>query len=83
MLSHVPEGFGLAKKFHCQTHAGGYLASSHPAIDDGVVTSRVCFSWKGNPCWHNKNIQVFNCSQFYIYYLYPTAVCELRYCGNL
>ena len=66
----------------CHAHAVSWLNGAHPSVVDGNVTRTVCFSWAGNCCWHRKDIEVINCSFFYIYKLVSPTTCSVRYCGT-
>ncbi|KAL9960980.1 hypothetical protein ACROYT_G029852 [Oculina patagonica] len=68
----------------CGTHAPGWLNGAHPTLAEGVVIRRVCFNYYSNCCQWAINIQVQNCSDFFIYYISgtpPEHTCHLRYCG--
>ena len=80
MRTSPPLNFGT--DYRCRTHAGGWLNGAHPSSSQGEVSRQVCFAWSGQTCWLTKDIKVLNCGSFYIYYLYPTSGCSLRYCGN-
>ncbi|CAB4037727.1 Hypothetical predicted protein [Paramuricea clavata] len=69
-------------KRKCHTDAVSWLNGAHPSVSDGKVTREVCFSWDGNCCRWNKNIEVINCGLFYIYKLVSSPVCSGRYCGT-
>ncbi|XP_044181280.1 uromodulin-like [Acropora millepora] len=69
----------------CGTHATGWLNGTHPETHEGNVTRRVCFHWHLNCCQWSVNIQVQNCSGYYLYYFsgtYPGHQCHLRFCGT-
>ena len=69
----------------CGAHAAGWLNGTHPEENDGKVTRQVCFSWASNCCRWSVNIQVQNCSGYYLYYIHgtnPVQQCSLRYCGT-
>ncbi|XP_074622578.1 uncharacterized protein LOC141880862 isoform X5 [Acropora palmata] len=66
----------------CSTHAPGWLNASHPSVEDGIVTAKVCFHWTSGCCTWSTNIRVLNCGGFYVYELRPPPGCHLRYCGN-
>ena len=69
----------------CGTHATGWLNGTHPETHEGNVTRRVCFHWHSNCCEWSVNIQVQNCSGYYLYYFsgtYPGHQCHLRFCGT-
>ncbi|XP_044165773.1 uncharacterized protein LOC114963338 isoform X8 [Acropora millepora] len=69
-------------KNRCSSHAPGWLSASHPSVEDGIVTAKVCFHWTSGCCTWSTNIRVRNCSGFYVYELRPPPTCWLRYCGN-
>ncbi|CAH3151789.1 unnamed protein product, partial [Porites evermanni] len=69
-------------KNRCGTHATGWLNGSHPSVEEGNVTRRVCYHWNSNCCNWKNDIQIQNCGAFYVYRLVKTPVCSLRYCGN-
>ncbi|XP_068718908.1 uncharacterized protein [Montipora capricornis] len=52
----------------CGTHATGWLNGTHPLEHEGNVTRTVCFKWNSNCCNWSVNIQVRNCSGYYLYY---------------
>ncbi|XP_015749231.1 PREDICTED: cubilin-like, partial [Acropora digitifera] len=66
----------------CSSHAPGWLSASHPSVEDGIVTAKVCFHWSSGCCTWSTYIRVRNCSGFYVYELRPPPTCWLRYCGN-
>ena len=68
--------------FHCDTHAPGWLSTSHPTVAQGAVRAKVCFHWGKKCCRWSMNITVRNCSGFYVYKLNKPPTCRLRYCGN-
>ncbi|XP_048583935.1 uromodulin [Nematostella vectensis] len=51
------------------------------SVSDGVVTRTVCFRYS-SCCDYSQNVNVRNCGGFYIYEIYGTPTCYLRYCGN-
>ena len=68
----------------CGTHAAGWLNGAHPEENDGKVTRQVCFSFSTCCTW-SVNIQVKNCSGYYLYYIHgthPGQQCHLRYCST-
>ncbi|XP_015763752.1 PREDICTED: uncharacterized protein LOC107342772 isoform X3 [Acropora digitifera] len=69
-------------KNRCSSHAPGWLNASHPSVEDGIVTAKVCFHWSSGCCTWSTYIRVRNCSGFYVYELRPPPTCWLRYCGN-
>lgn len=66
----------------CNTNVPGWLNGSHPTVADGRVTRQVCFHWSSNCCYRTTNIQVRNCSSFYVYHFSGTPSCYYRYCGS-
>ncbi|XP_029182787.2 uromodulin-like isoform X2 [Acropora millepora] len=69
----------------CGTDATGWLNGAHPEEHEGKVTRQVCFSWDSNCCFFSVNIQVQNCSGYYLYYIngtYPENPCYLRFCST-
>ena len=69
-------------KLRCGTHAPGWIQGGHPSVADNVVKRKVCFHWSGNCCRWNRQIEVRNCGNFYVYKLMKPPVCHLRYCGE-
>ncbi|XP_068706753.1 uromodulin-like isoform X2 [Montipora foliosa] len=69
----------------CGTNAPGWLNGAHPQAHEGNVTRQVCFHWKASCCEYSTNIQVQNCSGYYLYYINRTSPdnsCHLRYCST-
>lgn len=69
----------------CGTYAPGWLSGAHPTVAEGVVTRKVCYHadhWWDDCCFWSNDIQVKNCSDFYVYELQKPPYCDLRYCGN-
>ena len=69
-------------KYHCGTHAPGWLNGAHPTVAEGSVQRQVCFSWTSGCCQWSINIMVRNCGAFYVYKLTDTPGCSMRYCGD-
>lgn len=70
--------------YRCGTDATGWLNGPHPTVEDGKVTRQVCFSWSGCCTW-SINIQVVNCSGYFVYFIDgtpPEHPCHLRYCST-
>ena len=76
MLTWCPSANG------CNTHIQGWLADGHPTVAEGNATKQVRFRWKGNCGYFSINIQVRNCSSFYVYFFNGTPTCHARYCGT-
>ena len=71
-----------ANKHYCGTDAPGWLSGGHPALTDGPVKRKVCFSSFGQCCYYSNYVTVKNCGGFYVYKLERPPQCNLRYCGN-
>ena len=66
----------------CGADFGAWLKEDHPTVDEGTVTRKVCISRFGDCCDRSVDIQVKNCSSYYIYKLKSPGVCDTRYCGT-
>ena len=67
----------------CNTYYQGWLTGSHPTVDDGIVSRKVCFAYSGynRKCYYSIYIKVRNCGPFYVYKLKPTpGPSNMRYC---
>ena len=71
-----------ANKHYCGTDAPGWLSGGHPAVIDGNVKRKVCFSSFGQCCYYSNFVTVKNCGGFYVYKLERPPKCNLRYCGS-
>lgn len=69
-------------KYHCGTHAPGWLRGAHPSVADGIIRALVCFHWGSQCCSWSTIIRVRNCGGFYVYELRRPPACHLRYCGG-
>lgn len=69
-------------KYHCGTHAPGWLRGAHPSVADGIIRALVCFHWGSQCCSWSTIIRVRNCGGFYVYELRRPPACHLRYCGE-
>ena len=80
---------------YCDAYNQGSLQGSHPSVEDGVVTRKVCFSYYqqirsygyhygqqtiSKCCKYSTFIEVRNCGSFYVYKLKPTPYNSCRYC---
>ena len=79
---------------YCDAYNQESLQGSHPSVEDGVVTRKVCFSYYqtgyrrygyhqqsvSECCKYSTFIKVRNCGSFYVYKLKPTANSSCRYC---
>jgi len=68
----------------CNTSAPGWLNGLHPTVDDGIVTRNVCFHHNEDCCLWSTQIEVRNCSSYFVYYLHSTPYTggSLRYCSS-
>ncbi|XP_044181690.1 uncharacterized protein LOC114949976 [Acropora millepora] len=64
----------------CGTYFPGWLNGIHPEEYEGNVTRQACFHYQ-TCCHFFHNIQVRNCSGYYVYYLMKT-ISYARYCGT-
>jgi len=71
-------------RWRCGTKLPGWLNGTHPTVDAGVVTRKVCYAgnWKRSCCGWSNNIKVKNCSGYYVYELKNPPNNNSRYCGN-
>ena len=65
----------------CNTHFPVWLSPDHPTVVEGKVIKQVCIHRDGSCCESSFNIQVKNCSSYYIYNLFYLGVCNTRYCS--
>ena len=65
----------------CGTNWSGWLDGAHPAVEDGEVSRKVCFSDRSTGCRYIINILVKNCGSFYIY-KFTQPNCSSRYCST-
>ena len=65
----------------CGTAWPGWLGGVHPTAEDGIVTRAVHFR-RRTDCKELTvhDIEVKNCSSFFVYLLRPTGKCTYRYC---
>lgn len=68
----------------CGTHAPLWLAGPHPKRRSGIVTRRVCGSWKKKCCaFPSTPIKVKKCrGNYYVYKLSRPKACYLAYCAD-
>ena len=67
--------------YRCGTVWSGWLDGAHPAVEDGEVSRKVCFSDRPTGCRYKINILVKNCGSFYIY-RFTQPNCSSRYCST-
>ena len=67
--------------YRCGSYGTGWLNGAHPQEHEGSVTRKACFHYPPSCCRFPKNIQVRNCSGYYVYYLTAT-IGTVRYCGT-
>lgn len=72
-------------KYACNTHAPGWLNGIHPAVEDEIVQSEVCFHWRNqwgddDCCNWRVGISVRNCTTFFVYQPSYIITCSLRLC---
>ena len=67
--------------YRCGTNWSGWLDGAHPAVEDGEVPRKVCFSDRFTGCKYSIIISVKNCGLFYIYKL-NRPNCSSRYCST-
>ena len=68
--------------YRCGTVWSGWLAGSHPTMEDGEVSRTVCFSNRPTGCKYSIEISVKNCGSFFIYKLAQPPGCSSRYCST-
>ena len=75
----------MPKVKRCGTFAPIWMNGSHPSVEDGIVTRKVCANVPRDPlgCKHSYDIQVRNCSGYYIYQLKKPPTCDLAYCAGM
>jgi len=66
----------------CDAEYPGWLNGTHPTVDEGVVTRKVCCTSQQQCCRCTTGIQVKNCTSYYLYKLWNGQQCYHRYCGN-
>ena len=69
--------------YRCGAVHPGWLDDTHPIVEDGEDSKKVCFSDRsGNKCKEIKNISVKNCGSYFIYNLIRPLKCQMCYCGT-
>ena len=67
--------------YRCGTDWPGWLDGAHPAVEDGEVNRKVCFTDRSYNCKATTTTSVKNCGSYFIYKL-PQMFCNSRYCGT-
>ena len=67
---------------HCNTLFTGWLNGHHPATAGETINGKVCFTGGSNTCKRETQIQIKHCTSYYLYFLFDTPVCNLRYCST-
>ncbi|XP_059499100.1 uromodulin-like isoform X2 [Stegostoma tigrinum] len=65
---------------NCSSWSTGWLNGRHPTVMKGEVTRTVCFNWFANSCYRKREIQIKNCSSFFVYELKPAPFCPAACC---
>ena len=69
--------------FQCGTAAAGWLDNGqHPTNVGETINSTVCFSWNGDSCMYETQIQIQYCKNYFLYHLPSTQYCNQRYCAT-
>ena len=69
-------------KNRCDASFPAWLNEDHPTVAEGKVQRKVCVHRFENCCDVSVNIEVKNCSSYYIYKLKYLGVCDTRYCST-
>ncbi len=64
----------------CGAQSTGWYSGVYPSIPGQTINSNACFNWNGNSCNWLTSIKITNCNGYYVFYLVPPPVCNLRYC---
>ncbi|KAI4878991.1 hypothetical protein NFI96_020505 [Prochilodus magdalenae] len=69
----------------CGTDVPLWLNGSHPRLEDGIVTRRVCGSWSGDCCYFRSfPIRVKACpGNYYVYEFVSPNYCSSAYCADV
>lgn len=68
--------------FQCGTSSAGWLNGQHPTNVGETINSTVCFSWNGDSCMYETQVQIQYCKNYFLYYLPSTPYCNQRYCAT-
>ena len=72
--------------YSCSTAAPIWLNGSHPTVEQGTVTRKVCVYLPRvlpRGCGRSFSIKVRNCGDFYVYKLKQPKQCFLGYCAGI
>ena len=71
-------------QYKCGTRYPGWMDGIHPTILGEQVERKICFLHSNsNTCFWNRNIDVTNCGDYYVYYLIYSPDCDLAYCAEI
>ncbi|CAF4624529.1 unnamed protein product [Rotaria sp. Silwood2] len=65
---------------NCGAYIGGWFNGTLPTTVGIVVNGTVCFAINSLSCFLSISVSLINCSGFYVYFLPPVTICNLRYC---
>uniref|UniRef100_A0A3B4DKV2 ZP domain-containing protein n=1 Tax=Pygocentrus nattereri TaxID=42514 RepID=A0A3B4DKV2_PYGNA len=67
----------------CGTDVPLWLNGSHPRLEDGVVTRKICGNWNNDCCYFKSYpIQVKACpGNYYVYEFLSPSICSSAYCA--
>ncbi|XP_062892785.1 uncharacterized protein LOC134339928 [Mobula hypostoma] len=76
----IPET--VVPEYRCSGYYPGWLNGPHPNVGEGEVTRTVCFTWGGNTCYWRREINVKNCSGYFVYRLWRVPLSNAVYCTD-
>ena len=66
----------------CDSCISGWISGHHPNNAFEKVSGSACMHYGLDCCYYSYNIEIRNCSGYYVYALPPTTQqCNARYCG--
>lgn len=66
----------------CDSYISGWISGHHPNNAFEKVSGSACMHYGLDCCYYSYNIEIRNCSGYYVYALPPTTQqCNARYCG--
>lgn len=66
----------------CDAYMSGWINGHHPNKTYEKVSGSACMHYVSDCCYYSYNIEIRNCSGYYVYALLPTIdYCNARYCG--